>query len=127
GSEGTRTPDPLHAMQVRYQLRHRPGVAPPGQLRQITPRPSPLTSGARPRDGSVLPERGVEGRLGHAPEEAADEADRLRRAAQAVHAGVLPLDRDRALVADRAEGTERVLPRNVAVAGGDEVPAAPRV
>lgn len=25
GSEGTRTPDPLHAMQVRYQLRHRPG------------------------------------------------------------------------------------------------------
>ncbi len=24
GSEGTRTPDPLHAMQVRYQLRHRP-------------------------------------------------------------------------------------------------------
>jgi hypothetical protein len=26
GSEGTRTPDPLHAMQVRYQLRHRPIV-----------------------------------------------------------------------------------------------------
>lgn len=25
GPEGTRTPDPLHAMQVRYQLRHRPG------------------------------------------------------------------------------------------------------
>src|SRR5690606_15491055 len=24
GSEGIRTPDPLHAMQVRYQLRHRP-------------------------------------------------------------------------------------------------------
>ena len=24
GSEGTRTPDPLHAMQVRYQLRHIP-------------------------------------------------------------------------------------------------------
>ena len=24
GPEGTRTPDPLHAMQVRYQLRHRP-------------------------------------------------------------------------------------------------------
>jgi hypothetical protein len=24
GSEGTRTPDPLHAMQVRYQLRHSP-------------------------------------------------------------------------------------------------------
>lgn len=26
GSEGIRTPDPLHAMQVRYQLRHRPGL-----------------------------------------------------------------------------------------------------
>ncbi len=24
GPEGIRTPDPLHAMQVRYQLRHRP-------------------------------------------------------------------------------------------------------
>lgn len=24
GSDGTRTRDPLHAMQVRYQLRHRP-------------------------------------------------------------------------------------------------------
>jgi hypothetical protein len=27
GAEGTRTPDPLHAMQVRYQLRHSPGLA----------------------------------------------------------------------------------------------------
>ena len=26
GAEGTRTPDPLHAMQVRYQLRHSPGL-----------------------------------------------------------------------------------------------------
>ena len=24
GAEGTRTPDPLHAMEVRYQLRHSP-------------------------------------------------------------------------------------------------------
>ena len=31
GSEGIRTPDPLHAMQVRYQLRHRP-VTLAGQL-----------------------------------------------------------------------------------------------
>jgi hypothetical protein len=27
GAEGTRTPDPLHAMEVRYQLRHSPGSA----------------------------------------------------------------------------------------------------
>jgi hypothetical protein len=27
GAEGTRTPDPLHAMQMRYQLRHSPGIA----------------------------------------------------------------------------------------------------
>ena len=42
GAEGTRTPDPLHAMQVRYQLRHSPsscgnqkhsGGAPPSQNR----------------------------------------------------------------------------------------------
>ncbi len=26
GAEGTRTPDPLHAMQVRYQLRHSPKI-----------------------------------------------------------------------------------------------------
>jgi hypothetical protein len=32
GAEGTRTPDPLHAMQVRYQLRHSPKLF-PGSLR----------------------------------------------------------------------------------------------
>jgi hypothetical protein len=26
GAEGIRTPDPLHAMQVRYQLRHSPVI-----------------------------------------------------------------------------------------------------
>src|SRR4051812_11591440 len=29
GAEGTRTPDPLHAMQMRYQLRHSPIVLAP--------------------------------------------------------------------------------------------------
>jgi hypothetical protein len=29
GAGGTRTPDPLHAMQVRYQLRHSPKRCPP--------------------------------------------------------------------------------------------------
>ena len=28
GAEGIRTPDPLHAMQVRYQLRHSPIASP---------------------------------------------------------------------------------------------------
>ncbi len=28
GAKGTRTPDPLHAMQVRYQLRHSPVFRP---------------------------------------------------------------------------------------------------
>ena len=40
GAEGTRTPDPLHAMQVRYQLRHSPELSktPGGNLqREITP------------------------------------------------------------------------------------------
>ena len=38
GGEGTRTPDPLHAMQVRYQLRHTPRwvvVRSPGQRREL--------------------------------------------------------------------------------------------
>ena len=30
GAEGTRTPDPLHAMQMRYQLRHSPVPSPSG-------------------------------------------------------------------------------------------------
>ena len=41
--------------------------------------------------------------------------------------GVLPLDRDRAGVADGVEHPEAGLPRHVAVPGGDEVPAAARV
>jgi hypothetical protein len=27
GAEGSRTPDPLHAMQVRYQLRYSPAIS----------------------------------------------------------------------------------------------------
>src|SRR3954471_10742008 len=51
----------------------------------------------------------------------------LRCALEPVHAGVLPLDRDGALVVDGAQHAEDVLPGDVAVPGGDEVPAAARV
>src|SRR5690606_18619419 len=70
---------------------------------------------------------GVEAGLGQLPQQRADVPDRLGGAVQAVHAGVLPLDRDRAVVADRGQRAERVLPRDVAVAGRHEVPAAARV
>ena len=37
GAEGTRTPDPLHAMQVRYQLRHSPEIAGNPSSRTVFP------------------------------------------------------------------------------------------
>ena len=64
---------------------------------------------------------GREGRGCSASNSSASGAD------EPVHAGVLPLDRDRAVVADGVEHPEARLPRHVAVAGGDEVPAAARV
>ena len=52
------------------------------------------------------------------------KAERVGRAPLAVHPGVLPFDRERALVADPVERAEHRLEVDVAVAGGDEVPAA---
>ena len=43
GAEGTRTPDPLHAMQVRYQLRHSPEFS----LLRPRPKPDPFRSSVR--------------------------------------------------------------------------------
>ena len=60
----------------------------------------------------VAGEGGVEGAGRRVEELAADEADGLGRAVQAVHPGVLPLDRDRAVVADRVEHPEALLPRH---------------
>ena len=51
-------------------------------------------------------------------------ASASRRAPVAVHAAVLPFDRERALVADPVQRAEEVLEVDVAVAGRDEVPAA---
>ena len=48
GPEGTRTPDPLHAMQVRYQLRHRPVGFRRSQLLKITPSARGLVNRAGP-------------------------------------------------------------------------------
>ena len=55
---------------------------------------------------------------------AADERERVRGAPVAVHAAVLPLDRERPVVADPVERAEERLEVDVAVAGRDEVPAA---
>src|SRR3712207_5251260 len=69
----------------------------------------------------------VEGGRGRVEGQPAHEGQRLGGAGEPVHAGVLPLDRDRPVVADGVQHPEAGLPRDVAVAGGDEVPAAPRV
>ena len=48
----------------------------------------------------------------------------VRRAPLAVHAGVLPLDGERPVVADAVQDAEERLEVDVAVAGRDEGPAA---
>ena len=48
GAEGTRTPDPLHAMEVRYQLRYSPVVT----RSRVSTRPSLATP--PPRDQITL-------------------------------------------------------------------------
>src|SRR5215203_6662078 len=72
-------------------------------------------------------ERCVERGRGRVEREPSDELERLGSADQAIHAGVLPLDRDRAPVADGVEHPEAGRPRHVAVAGRHEVPATSRV
>src|SRR6188472_1859023 len=89
---------------------------PPGRRTRVPPEDLP----ERSRIGSV---RGVEGRLRGVEGERPDELQSLRGTAEPVHAGVLPLDGDRTVVADRAQHPEAPLPGHVAVAGGHEVPA----
>src|SRR3954452_7966806 len=69
-------------------------------------------------------EGGVEGAAARREVRRAHERQRVRRAPVAVHARVLPLDRERALVADPVQRAQERLEVDVAVAGGDEVPAA---
>src|SRR5262249_52472675 len=54
----------------------------------------------------------------------AHERERVLGAVLAVHPGVLPLDRERPGVADPVECAEELFEVDVAVTGGDEVPAA---
>src|SRR5690606_17108416 len=88
--------------------------------RQVRRPPSPTCGRARPSAA----ERGVEGGAGRLEVVCLQAGQCLRGALEAVHAGVLPLDRHGAAVPDGAQHAENVLPGDVAVAGGDEVPAA---
>src|SRR4051812_19633119 len=73
-------------------------------------------------------EGGVEGgRRGLDRGQRADPGQRVGRADQAVHSGVLPLDRQRPGVADGVEDPDTALEVDVPVAQRDEVPAAARV
>src|SRR5919109_1097514 len=75
----------------------------------------------------LLRERGVERDLGGREVRAAHEGERVRGAPVAVHPRVLPLDRERPLVADPVEGPEHLLEVHVAVARRDEVPSPARL
>src|SRR5580658_4881440 len=77
--------------------------------------------------GRAAAEGRVEGRLWWLDVKLPQVCDRLGGAAEPVHPGVLPLDRDRAVVADRVEHPEDVLPADVTPARGHEVPAPARI
>src|SRR3546814_2033801 len=79
------------------------------------------------RRSIVGAERRIERGSGLFPDQRARVLERERGTVQAIHAGVLPLDRDGTVVTDGAERAEAVLPRDVAVARRHEVPAPTRV
>src|SRR5438552_11018932 len=56
-----------------------------------------------------------------------DKLARLLRSVFAVHAGVFPFDRQRALVPDIVEGDDDFFEVNIAVAEGAEVPVSARI
>jgi hypothetical protein len=58
GAEGTRTPDPLHAMEVRYQLRHSPGTSPHGPVKSSQRRSKPANRACPPDNGWENKRRG---------------------------------------------------------------------
>src|SRR2546421_12744945 len=95
----------------------------PIDARSPPPRASPCVWNAD--TSGLLRERGVEGDGGRREVGAPDELQRLARAPLAIHSRVLPFDRQRAVVADPIERPDHRVEVDVAVAGGDEVPAAP--
>src|SRR6266487_4110275 len=85
----------------------------------------PATSpGAAPIPTSAPLHRSVERQLGRGEIGAPHEGERILRAPLAVHARVFPLDRERARVAGPVQRPDQRLEVDVAVSGGDEVPAA---
>src|SRR5699024_7069568 len=72
-------------------------------------------------------EGGVERRGRWVEQLGGDELAGLAGAVQPLHPGVLPLHRDGPLVADGVQYPKALLPRHVAVPGGDEVPATTRI
>src|SRR5262249_48384408 len=108
---------------VRSRLRRLPDARAntQGQL-LLVPRPDrePEAGG---RMTSVLHRR-VERSIRRREVGAANELQRLGSTPLAVHAAVLPLDRERTCVADLVECPEELVEVDVAVTGGDEVPAA---
>src|SRR5215212_11118097 len=72
----------------------------------------------------LLRESGVEGNFRRREVGPPHERERVRRSPVAVHTGVLPLDRERAAVADSVERAEHLLEVDVAVPRRHEVPAA---
>jgi hypothetical protein len=51
GAEGTRTPDPLVANEVRYQLRHSPMLRTNDNTEECPPRNAPVAAGRDGTDG----------------------------------------------------------------------------
>src|SRR5215216_7212971 len=69
---------------------------------------------------------GVEGHGGRGEVGAANEGESVLCAPFPIHAGVLPFDRERSLIADAVQSSEELFEIHVAVAGRDEIPAAGR-
>src|SRR5438876_318669 len=100
------------------------GISPPSPARPIVMKPvsSLISCSSVPGFGrfglaASLLHGGVEGELRRREVGPADERERVLRPVLAVHAAVLPLDRERPLVADPVQRAEERLEVDVAVAG----------